>query len=220
MINNQFNITLFGIVLIGIVFLLCTNNKKIYGKEPKLIKKIESDININLSPTLTTYSKAELSNTTFSEDIIGWIENSRNNINISEYPPCFNDSVKIIYQIFKSNNLISQHKILLEAISILLCHLNSNSTNQCIQNNINVRVDDLGNLGYERNDLTYESIVKLYAQKDLSPVVFELLLRATTIIENEIKKINDSNVLNSQTKINLRNLINQFYSNTFDKITC
>lgn len=218
MINNSLLGIFLGVLIYYLVFHNKTNKQNKYPPEPKLKYVDETTQNINDPIILSKYAQAKLENNTFSKVILGYIENGRNNNNFGKYPPCFDMSLEArqLFDIFEANNLIVQHKVLFEVLSIILCHIKSNNSNQCINNQINIRINDFGNLGFKRNDQTFNDLIqKILGEKynQNSPFVNEFLLRATTLIENEIGKINlESN--------KIRSLVNLFYQNTYLVINC
>jgi hypothetical protein len=219
--NYLFGILL-GVAIFYVFFYKSNEEKPDYIKEPKLIKVEETNFMLgDNKPIKPVLAEANLDNITYSQELLGYIENGRNNQNFGKYPPCFdtnNESIQI-FDILESEKLVSVHKVLLEAMSIILCHQKQNKINQCIQNQINDKINDLGNLGFKRNDMTYSTnIEQILGDKyqQTSPFVIELLLRATTLIENEINKMK----LSTEKMDKIRKLVNLFYQKEYINISC
>ncbi len=219
--NYLFGILL-GVAIFYVFFYSKKEEKPDYAKEPKLIKVDETTIMLgDNKPVKNVLAEANLDNITYSKEILGYVENSRNNLNWGKYPPCFDSSPEAIqiFDILESEKLITSHKVLLEAISIILCHHKQNQVNQCIQNQINDKINVMANLGYKRNDLTFGSKIEQVLgdqYQQTSPFVIELLLRATTLIENELNNMK----LSTEKMDKIRNLVNLFYQKEYPKITC
>jgi hypothetical protein len=136
-----------------------------------------------------------------------WIENSRNNYNYKNYPPCFNLSTEAqkIYDILASKNLIEKHKILFEVYSMLFCQIKYLRMKNCSNTMLLDRINDLVNLGGNINDTKnlYKYINKsnikntnyntlTFLQKSLFLITKEL--NKIVLPQNEIsliKKLND-----------------------------
>lgn len=168
------------------------------------------------------YADADLKNKTWSTEKIGWIENSRYNLNDGKYPPCFNlsNNAKEIFDLLESNQLIVKHKVLLEVISMILCQYKYLSSKLCIDTMIQNRIQDLTALGYQRYDNRYRDLLKNiignYLYENSSPLFLEFLLRSLTLIEEQIIKMKVDIANNKLEKIRL--LISNFYNEYFSLI--
>ena len=167
----------------------------------------------------SNYAKANLENKSYSIVIIGYMENSRNNLNHKIYPPCFNLSNEAIeiFDIFNKQGLVIKYKRLFEAMSILLCEQNYLNKNVSMYSQIQERLDDLEILGYKRNDSRYinkvNKILNITDSNKIQQFIYELLLRVVTIIEDEIIKLESTNDLSKDNIVIVKNLISTFYNN-------
>lgn len=134
-----------------------------------------------------------------------WIENSRNNNNYKNYPPCFNLSTEAqkIYDILASKKMIEKHKILFEVYSMLFCQIKYLRMKNCSNTMLLDRINDLEKLSGDINQLN---------NKNNSTLKF--LELCAFLISKEIDKINLS-----QNEISLIiELNNNICSNFFQTI--
>jgi hypothetical protein len=215
---------IFVICYFGLYLYLCSDcNTKI--NEPEITLPVKQQINTLKTPWVrsadSNYAEANLENITYSIVIIGYMENSRNNPNYKIYPPCFDLSNKAIeiFDIFNKHNIVIKYKKLFEAMSILLCEENYQNKNVSMHSQLQERLNDLEILGFKRNNSLYANkvnkILNITDSNKIQQYVWELLLRVTTIIENEIINLETNNDLSKDNIIIVKNLINQFYNNHY-----
>ena len=216
---------IFVMCYLGLYLYLCSDcNTKI--NEPEITLPIKQKIVdlekpwVRSSPDLY-YAKAMLENNTYSTVIIGYMENSRNNPNYKIYPPCFNlsnDAIQI-FDVFNKQGFVIKYKKIFEAMSILLCEENYQNKNVSMHSQLQERLNDLEILGFKRNNTLYTNkvnkILNITDSNKIQQFIYELLLRVTTIIENEIIKLESNNDLSKDDIIIIKNLINQFYNNNY-----
>ena len=178
-----------GLILTLILTMDKNNNKKL--EKPK-----EPLININVPiKMLGGNAPADLTNTTYSKTILGWIENSRNNRNFEKYPPCFNLSIQAqkLFDLLEANDLIVKHKVLLEVYSMILCQVNYLKSKLCPQTMLIDRLTNLDSFGALRYTKHYNNLTK-YVSKNIlyltSPLTLEFLNKALSLIDKEIDLIN------------------------------
>ena len=204
--------------LIGIgLYLTLTSSDSCSSKT-----KVEKLINDKVKPNESTYGQAQFGGQTFSNEIIGWIENSRFNsgnvISNKTYPPCFKLSKEgqEIYDILESKNLIATHKVLLEVISMILCQYKFLASKMCVDTMIEDRIRDMDALGYKRYDNRYRpKLLKLVGKyyETASQSSLEFLLRGLTLMEDELTKL--SYKVNETELDQIKNLISRFNSQFF-----
>ena len=199
------------LVGIGFYFLISESN---YPKEENLVNDKVNTWESRIEPV-------QLGGQTWSTESIGWIENSRYNINYNKYPPCFNLSKEAqeIYDIAESKNIIITHKVLFEVISMILCQYNFMASKMCIDTMIENRIRDLDALGYIRYDNRYRNnLINLVGNyyNTSSQISLQFLLKSLTLIEDELGKIYKKS---NESEINqLKTLIGKFYSQFFVSI--
>lgn len=180
--------------------------------------KVEELVNDKVKPWELGLGPAQLGGKTWSTETIGWIENSRYNRNYNKYPPCFKLSKEAqqIYDLVESKGLVITHKVLFEAISMILCQYKFLKSKMCVDTMIEERIRDLDALGYVRYDNRYRNklarLVGIYINTS-SQSSLEFLLRSLTLIEDEINKL--SGKLNELEINQLNILIGKFYSKFF-----
>ena len=178
------------------------------------------------------YSKKELfsqdENSRFSEPVMPpmpaeWMEFNHGNLSYLNYPPCYQISFESrnLYDLLESRQLVDKYKNLLETISIVLCQEKFNNENVCYNNIIVRRINDLEKVGYKNKDnkkyLPKLKIILGDSYKKIRIDTAEFLLRAITIIENQIIELLNEQ-LTSQEKNDVMNNINIFYSTHFPVI--
>jgi hypothetical protein len=146
-----------------------------------------------------------------------WIENSRNNNNYKNYPPCFNLSTEAqkIYDILASKNMIEKHKILFEVYSMLFCQIKYLRMKNCSNTMLLDRINDLEKLSGDINISNYKNILKYISQlNNKNNLTLKFLELCAFLISKEIDKINLS-----QNEISLIiELNNNICSNFFQTI--
>jgi hypothetical protein len=124
-----------------------------------------------------------------------WIENSRNNYNYKNYPPCFNLSTEAqkIYDILESKNMIEKHKILFEVYSILFCQIKYLKIKKCSNTMLLDRINDLEKLTSNINISNYENLLKYVSRSNINNknnLTLKFLELCAFLINKEIDKIN------------------------------
>lgn len=146
-----------------------------------------------------------------------WIENSRNNNNYKNYPPCFNLSTEAqkIYDILASKKMIEKHKILFEVYSMLFCQIKYLRMKNCSNTMLLDRINDLEKLSGDINISNYKNILKYISQlNNKNNSTLKFLELCAFLISKEIDKINLS-----QNEISLIiELNNNICSNFFQTI--
>jgi hypothetical protein len=146
-----------------------------------------------------------------------WIENSRNNNNYKNYPPCFNLSTEAqkIYDILASKKMIEKHKILFEVYSMLFCQIKYLRMKNCSNTMLLDRINDLEKLSGDINISNYKNILKYINQlNNKNNSTLKFLELCAFLISKEIDKINLS-----QNEISLIiELNNNICSNFFQTI--
>ncbi len=153
---------------------------------------------ININPPIDMLggnAPANLTNTTYSKTKLGWIENSRNNRNFKNYPPCFNLSFEAqkLFDLLENNDVILKHKVLLEVYSMILCQVTYLKSKLCPQTMLIDRLKDLDSFGALRYTNHYNNLVSYVSKKILylsSPMTLEFLNKALYLIDKEIDQIN------------------------------
>ena len=186
-------------VLLGIIsgliltWLLTTHTNN--GNRKKYEPITEPIVNINQPfDMLGGRTPANLSNITYSKTRLGWIENSRNNLDYKKYPPCFNLSLPAqkIFDILASNNLVVKHKVLLEVYSMILCQVNYLQSKLCPQTMLIDRLENLDSFGALRYTNHYQNLTKYVSKQILystSPMTLEFLNKSLYLIDKEINQI-------------------------------
>jgi hypothetical protein len=141
-------------------------------------------------------------NDNFSNTLLGkndnfsntWIENSRNNYNYKNYPPCFNLSTEAqkIYDILASKNMIEKHKILFEVYSMLFCQIKYLKIKKCSKTMLLDRINDLVNLGANINVNNTDKLLNYINQshiKNINKNSLIFLNKILFLITKEIEKI-------------------------------
>jgi len=139
-----------------------------------------------------------------------WIENSRNNNNYKNYPPCFNLSTEAqkIYDILASKKMIEKHKILFEVYSMLFCQIKYLRMKNCSNTMLLDRINDLEKLSgdisinYTKKLLNYISQSNI---ENMNNYTLNFLNKSLFLISKEIDRINLS-----QNEISLIKKLNDY----------
>ena len=123
-----------------------------------------------------------------------WIENSRNNNNYKNYPPCFNLSTEAqkIYDILVSKNLIEKHKILFEVYSILFCQIKYLKIKKCSNTMLLDRINDLNNLIGNISINNTKKLLNYISQSNIENInnlTLNFLNKILFLLTKEIEKI-------------------------------
>jgi hypothetical protein len=166
----------------------------------KLLSKNDNFSNTLLSKNDNFSNTLLGKNDNFSNTLLGkndnfsntWIENSRNNYNYKNYPPCFNLSTKAqkIYDILESKNMIEKHKILFEVYSILFCQIKYLKIKKCSNTMLLDRINDLDNFGGNINDS--KILLKYINQSNIEKLNYNtlnFLNKSLFLIIKELNKI-------------------------------
>lgn len=204
-------------ILIGVGFYWIFGRNKSNENNTKPSRQIEKLLNTHFNKKYYKYAQAELANTTYSTETLGWIENNRSNENDGRYPPGFylSNEAQQIYNLLNSKQLVVKHKVLLEVISMILSQYKFLQSKICTNTMIENRIQDLSALGYKRGDNRYKNLFKKiignYQWNNSSQLSLAFGLRSLTLIEDEINKI--------EIKQNeIRNLVQKIYSDFISKI--
>jgi hypothetical protein len=180
--------------------------------------KVEKLVNNKVKLWKSDLGPAQMGGDTWSTETIGWIENSRYNKNYNKYPPCFklSNEAQQVYDMIENKNLVLTHKVLFEAISMILCQYKFLRSKMCADTMIEDRIRDLDALGYVRYDNRYRNKLAILVgthYNTSSQSSLEFLLRSLTLMEDEINKLNEK--LNETEMNQLKNLMSKFYSQFF-----
>ena len=204
------------LALLGLVFYVVFKSPSKKPKEPFVYDLV------NGVPIPLRYAPAQLGGNTYSTETLGWIENSRGNMNYEKYPPCFDLSTQAqtIFDLLESKNLIRKYKVLLDVISMMLCQIKFLASKVCTSTMIGERVKDLDAFGYVRNDNRYLTfLIKMIGQKqydDSYPSTVDFILKSVTLIEDQLALL--KNDVNEITIKRISSLVSEVYSLTLIQI--
>lgn len=143
-----------------------------------------------------------------------WTENRRNNVSFNKYPPCYDicGSTRNIYNEIELAGKINEYKKLLDVYSIVLCqvkHINSSNVRTMMMD----RISELIRIGGETDEIKYDYIISLYPTPCDRSKLFMTL--ATSLIEQEITKINTDSTFTEEAKQKINTFNKSFYNNNY-----
>jgi hypothetical protein len=159
--------------------------------------------NLNITPFVGGFSENKSDKT--------YLEYKRLNYSFGKYPPCFNYSneVQQIYDYLDMNGVLNEYNELLNVYSILLCQKYHASYKTCDSEMLNERINELIKIAGTITDKEkYMKRISKYVKLNNSNVS-KLIFYAFYIIENNIKKINEDQIII---------LNNRFYLNHLSEI--
>ena len=145
-----------------------------------------------------------------------WTENRRNNVSFNKYPPCYDicGSTRNIYDEIERSGKLKEYKKLLDVYSIVLCqvkYINSRNVREMMMD----RITELIKFGGD-TDERYSDVLGMYPTPcDRSRLFMGL---ATSLIENEIRKIDSDGGFSEEAKQNIRRFNRSFYNNNYSVI--
>jgi len=158
---------------------------------------------------LTTYLILSKKNVTEERFMDGSWKEFRNYGNpvFQKYPPCYDicGATRTIFDVLESKRLVSKHKRLLEAYSMVLCQ-EKHMDKACVNGMLLKRINELPPTG-DQND-----IVDRFAPDAGDGLSREFLLRVTPVLEDAMALVLKDPALNQEQKDKISNMHNVFYS--------
>ena len=146
-----------------------------------------------------------------------WTENKRNNLSFNKYPPCYDicGSTRNIYDEIERTGKLEEYKMLLDVYSIVLCqvkYINSRNVREMMMN----RITDLIKYGGDTDESKYSGVLGMYPTPCDRSRLFMAL--STSLIENEIRKIDSDSGFSEEAKQKIREFNRSFYNNNYSVI--
>lgn len=143
-----------------------------------------------------------------------WTENRRNNVFFNKYPPCYDicGSTRNIYDEIERAGKLEEYKKLLDVYSMVLCqvkHINSRNVREMMLD----RITEFIKYGGDTDESKYSDVLGMYPTPcDRSRLFMGL---ATSLIENEIRKIDMDFGFSEEAKQKIRGFNRSFYNNNY-----
>jgi len=146
-----------------------------------------------------------------------WTENRRNNVSFNKYPPCYDicGSTRNIYDEIERAGKLEEYKKLLDVYSMVLCqvkYINSRNVREMMMD----RITELIKYGGDTDESKYSGVLGMYPTPCDRSRLFMVL--ATSLIENEIRKIESDGGFSEEAKQKIREFNRSFYNNNYSVI--
>jgi hypothetical protein len=148
---------------------------------------------------------------------VTWTENRRNNVSFNKYPPCYDicGSTRNIYDEIERAGKLEEYKKLLDVYSMVLCqvkYINSRNVREMMTD----RITELIKFGGDTDESKYSGVLAMYPTPcDRSRLFMGL---ATSLIENEIRKIDSDGGFSEEAKQKIKGFNRSFYNNNYSVI--
>lgn len=141
-----------------------------------------------------------------------WSENIRNNKNVTEFPPCYeNDhAAKTIYGIIRQNNSIRKYYTLLDMLSIMLC-LEKAQINNCKDTNISDRQMQITGLGGDPDDQNIREYASTFFEITNKPMS-RFLVSTMYLIHRQMQLLESDYNFDNEDKKQLKGQLYSFYT--------